>query len=288
MTVQSTNGLIMISDVTVHRFAFGCGKTSIVLEGLGAGVEGMAELGRSGLSMAFLFSAAFRFPRKFALCLSSSTQGLIFFYRHLDTPHLHLLFTNPISTTNYSAADEISTEYFIAVKGIEVDGERVAINETMLSINKENGIEGTKLGTLVPYTTILYIKNTKEVNMATFTLVTLSTACFNLLAMIKINPGIEVLVSRMDPFLPNNTISCLGFVDGGLKSRNSIVISGLQLEENLLQLDISRLRFSSTLLFMPTSCSYFKSEFKAKLTIKIRSEICTVFIMQLWCDIFRR
>ncbi|KAI3935828.1 hypothetical protein MKX01_033012 [Papaver californicum] len=313
-TVQSTNGSITISDVTVHKFAFGCGTTNNVFEGLAPGAEGMAGLGRSGLSLASQFSAAFRFSQKFALCLSSN-RGVIFFgdgpYMmqpgfdfgpfigesvtgiDISTPLTYTpLFTNPTrsSTIGFSAEGEIVTDNFIAVKGIEVDGERVVINETLLSINKKNGIGGTTISTLVPYTTMetsiydaftsLYIKKAKEVNMATVTPVAPFTACFNSSTMIKINPRIGVLVPRIDLVLPNNTsfgflgprntmvrindeVTCLGFVDGGLKPRTAIVIGGLQLEENLLQFDIprSRLGFSSTLLFRPTSCSYFKSQF---------------------------
>ncbi|RZC51393.1 hypothetical protein C5167_019828 [Papaver somniferum] len=312
VTLQSTNGSITISDVTVRQFAFGCETTTNVLEGLALGAEGMVGLGRSGLSLDSQFSAAFRFPRKFALCLSSG-RGVIFFgdgpYMmqpgfdygpfigdfvtgiDISTPLSYTpLFTNPISTTGYSAAGEFSTDYFIAVKGIEVDGERVVINEALLSINKKNGIGGAKISTLVPYTTMetsifkaftsLYIKKAKEVNMATVPPVAPFNVCFNSSTLIKINPRIGVLVPRIDLVLPNNTsfgflgprntmvrindeVTCLGFVDGGLKPRTSIVIGGLQLEENLLQFDIprSRLGFSSTLLFRPTSCSYFKSQF---------------------------
>jgi hypothetical protein len=54
-------------------------------------------------------------------------------------------------------------------------------------------------------------------------------------------------------------VMCLGFVDGGLNPRTSIVIGGYQLENNLLQFDIatSRLGFSSSLLFRQTTCANF-------------------------------
>ena len=57
----------------------------------------------------------------------------------------------------------------------------------------------------------------------------------------------------------SNDVLCLGFVDGGLKPRTSIVIGGHQLEDNLLQFDLatSRLGFSSSLLFRQTTCANF-------------------------------
>lgn len=54
-------------------------------------------------------------------------------------------------------------------------------------------------------------------------------------------------------------VLCLGFVDGGVNPRTSIVIGGHQLEDNLLQFDLaaSRLGFSSSLLFRQTTCANF-------------------------------
>ncbi|KAL3849854.1 hypothetical protein ACJIZ3_011736 [Penstemon smallii] len=56
-----------------------------------------------------------------------------------------------------------------------------------------------------------------------------------------------------------NNVLCLGFLDGGLNPRTSIVIGGKQLEDNLLQFDLasSRLGFSSTLLGRQTTCANF-------------------------------
>lgn len=53
--------------------------------------------------------------------------------------------------------------------------------------------------------------------------------------------------------------TCLGFVDGGVEPRTSIVIGGHQIEDNLLQFDLaaSRLGFTSSLLFTRTTCANF-------------------------------
>ncbi|CBI26189.3 unnamed protein product, partial [Vitis vinifera] len=57
----------------------------------------------------------------------------------------------------------------------------------------------------------------------------------------------------------SDNVLCLGFVDGGVNPRTSIVIGGRQLEDNLLQFDLatSRLGFSSSLLSRQTTCSNF-------------------------------
>lgn len=57
----------------------------------------------------------------------------------------------------------------------------------------------------------------------------------------------------------NNDVMCLGFVDGGINPRTSIVIGGHQIEDNFLQFDLaaSRLGFSSSLLFRQTTCGNF-------------------------------
>ncbi|KDO74799.1 hypothetical protein CISIN_1g045937mg, partial [Citrus sinensis] len=57
----------------------------------------------------------------------------------------------------------------------------------------------------------------------------------------------------------SNDVSCLGFVDGGVTPKTSIVIGGHQLDNNLVQFDIatSRLGFSNSLLLQRTMCSNF-------------------------------
>ena len=54
-------------------------------------------------------------------------------------------------------------------------------------------------------------------------------------------------------------VLCLGFVDGGVNPRTSIVIGAHQIEDNLLEFDMatSRLGFSATLLGRMTTCANF-------------------------------
>lgn len=58
-------------------------------------------------------------------------------------------------------------------------------------------------------------------------------------------------------------IMCLGIINGGLDAKDSIVLGGYQLEDNLLQFDLgtSMLGFSSSSTTKQTSCSNLKMSF---------------------------
>ncbi|XP_022138693.1 basic 7S globulin-like [Momordica charantia] len=60
----------------------------------------------------------------------------------------------------------------------------------------------------------------------------------------------------------NDETLCLGFVDGGSKPRNAVVLGGNQLEDIVLNFDMgtSMLGFSSSLLQRKRSCSEFSPE----------------------------
>ncbi|KAK8992803.1 hypothetical protein V6N11_048873 [Hibiscus sabdariffa] len=163
---------------------------------------------------------------------------------------------------------------------ITINGKSVALNKTLLSINKE-GHGGTKISTVAPLTVIetsiykavvgAFIKQISRVSRVRA--VALFGACFNATALgsTRVGPA----VPQIDLELLNkvvwrifgansmvqvsNEVLCLGFVDGGSEPRTSIVIGGLVIEDNLLQVDLaaSRLGFSSSLLFRQTTCSNF-------------------------------
>ncbi|KAF3495912.1 hypothetical protein DY000_02058305 [Brassica cretica] len=68
----------------------------------------------------------------------------------------------------------------------------------------------------------------------------------------RINGANSMVTVRRD-------VICLGFLDGGVNARTSVVIGGLQLEDNLIEFDLAsnRLGFSSTLLGLRTNCANF-------------------------------
>ncbi|GAY34900.1 hypothetical protein CUMW_277410, partial [Citrus unshiu] len=231
-----------------------------------------------------LFSSAFSFKRKFAICLSSSTKakGAVFFG---DGPYVMLpgvdvsksltytpLILNPVTTATRTFTDLPSSDYFIEVKSIKINGHVIPMNTSLLSIDKK-GFGGTKISTIHPYTVLessiyeAFIQAfTKELaKVPRVKPVSPFGACFNSTHIGRTRAG--PAVPQIDLVLQSSKavwsifgansmvqvkrdILCLGFVDGGVHPRTSIVIGGHQLEDNLLQFDLgtARLGFSSSLL----------------------------------------
>ncbi|KAH9682908.1 peptidase A1 domain-containing protein [Citrus sinensis] len=278
-SIQSTDGKNPGKVVSVPKLLFG--------------VTGMAGLGRTKISLPSLFSSAFSFKRKFAICLSSSTKanGAVFFG---DGPYVMLpgvdvsksltytpLILNPVTTATRTFIDLPSSDYFIEVKSIKINGHVIPMNTSLLSIDKK-GFGGTKISTIHPYTVLessiyeAFIQAfTKELaKVPRVKPVSPFGACFNSTHIGRTRAG--PAVPQIDLVLQSSKavwsifgansmvqvkrdVLCLGFVDGGVHPRTSIVIGGHQLEDNLLQFDLgtARLGFSSSLLFRQTTCSNF-------------------------------
>lgn len=239
-------------------------------------------------------SAEFSFPRKFALCLTSSSnsKGVVLFG---DGPYFFLpnrqfsnndfqytpLFINPVSTASAFSSGQPSSEYFIGVKSIKINQKVVPINTTLLSIDNQ-GVGGTKISTVNPYTileTSLYNAITnffvKELaNVTRVAVVAPFRVCFDSrdIGSTRVGPA----VPSIDLVLQNanvvwtifgansmvqvsENVLCLGVLDGGVNARTSIVIGGHTIEDNLLQFDhaASRLGFTSSILFRQTTCANF-------------------------------
>ncbi|XP_049406167.1 probable aspartic proteinase GIP2 [Solanum stenotomum] len=292
VSVQSSNGKNPGRSVSDKNFLFVCGAT-FLLQGLASGVKGMAGLGRTRISLPSQFSAEFSFPRKFALCLTSSnSKGVVLFG---DGPYFFLpnrefsnndfqytpLFINPVSTASAFSSGQPSSEYFIGVKSIKINQKVVPINTTLLSIDNQ-GVGGTKISTVNPYTileTSLYNAITnffvKELaNVTRVAAVAPFRVCFDSrnIGSTRVGPA----VPSIDLVLQNENVVwtifgansmvqvsenvlCLGVLDGGVNSRTSIVIGGHTIEDNLLQFDhaASRLGFTSSILFRQTTCANF-------------------------------
>ncbi|EEF45328.1 probable aspartic proteinase GIP2 [Ricinus communis] len=297
VTVQSTDGFSPGRVVSVPKLIFTC-ATTFLLEGLASGVKGMAGLGRTKISLPSQFSAAFSFDRKFAICLTSSNaKGIVFFG---DGPYVFLpnidvsksliytpLILNPVSTASAFFKGDPSSEYFIGVKSIKINGKAVPLNTSLLFIDKE-GVGGTKISTVDPYTVLettiyqavtkVFIKELAEVPRVAP--VSPFGVCFNSsnIGSTRVGPAvpqIDLVLQSSSVFWRifgansmvqvKSDVLCLGFVDGGLNPRTSIVIGGHQIEDNLLQFDLaaSKLGFSSSLLFRQTTCANFNFTSKA-------------------------
>ncbi|KAL2486992.1 Eukaryotic aspartyl protease family protein [Abeliophyllum distichum] len=268
VSIQSTDGRNPGRNVSVSQFLFVCGST-FLLQGLANGVKGMAGLGRTRIALPSQFAADFSFDRKFAVCLTSSTssKGVVIFG---DGPYRFLPNTDASTSLIY-------TPLIIN----PINEKVVPINTTLLSIDSE-GNGGTKISSVNPYTVLessiynavvnAFVKELSNVSRVAS--VAPFGACFSSrnIGSTRVGPAVppvDLVLQSESVFWRifgansmvqvNNEVLCLGFVDGGVNPRTSIVIGGHQIEDNLLQFDIatSRLGFSSSLLFRQTTCANF-------------------------------
>ncbi|KAK2455570.1 putative aspartic proteinase GIP2 [Trifolium repens] len=294
LSIQSTNGFNPGRKVSVSRFLFTCAPT-FLLKGLASGASGMAGLGRTKIALPSQLASSFSFNRKFAICLSSSDGVVIFgdgpygFLQNvvLDSDSLTYtpLLINPVSTASAFSQGEPSAEYFIGVKTIKINEKVVSLNTSLLSIDS-NGIGGTKISTVDPYTVLeasIYKAVTNAFDKASiarnisrassfapFEFCYKSDSVFGTRLGASV-PTIELFLQNKNVVWRifgansmvniNDDVLCLGFVNGGPNPRTSIVIGGYQLENNLVQFDLpaSRLGFSSLLFGRQTTCSNFNS-----------------------------
>ncbi|KAK2633081.1 hypothetical protein EUGRSUZ_L00590 [Eucalyptus grandis] len=268
--IQSTDGRTVGKAVVVPRVVFTCGTTSL-LGGLSAG--------------ALPTTSTYERTRKY-----DSSNGVIFFG---DGPYVFLpnvdvakslmytpLILNPVSTAGAYFEGNPSTDYFINLTSIKINGKAVPLNAALLKITDGNG--GTKISTVNPYTVMetsifkAFVKvfRHEAKNLTKVSSVKPFKYCFSS----KNTPSTRVgpAVPLIDLVMHNSSVYwrifgansmvqvkedviCLGFVDGGSNPRTSIVIGGYQLEDNLVQIDMekARLGFSSSLLFKQTTCSNF-------------------------------
>ncbi|VVA89809.1 unnamed protein product [Arabis nemorensis] len=292
VSIQSTNGSNPGRVVKIPNLIFVCGSTNL-LQGLVSGTVGMAGMGRHEIGLPSQFAAAFSFNRKFAVCLSSGGRGVAFYGNgpYVFLPGIQIsgltttpLLINPVSTASAFLSGEKSSEYFIGVTAIKIDEKTVPINTTLLKIDGATGIGGTKISTVNPYTvmetsifnafTSAFVREAAARNITRVSSVTPFGACFSTanVGVTRLGyavPEIQLVLQSNDVVWritgSNSMVSvsddviCLGFVDGGVNARTSVVIGGFQLEDNLVEFDLAsnRFGFSSTLLGRRTTCANF-------------------------------
>ncbi|KAL7240272.1 hypothetical protein ACSBR2_006018 [Camellia fascicularis] len=240
---------------------------------LATATKGMVGLGRTQTALPIQIASAFKLPNKFAFCLPSSTGLYANIYIGGAPYYLNpstLNFTKSLTTTPLIVNAAQPDEYFINVKSIRVDGTKlISFNTSLLSIDR-NGVGGTKLSTITPYTilqTCIYkcLKDQMVASVAPF------GACFSSKTMASTITGPAVpsidLVVRKGVYWRiygansmvrvNKDVSCLGFVDGGPHPITSVVLGGYQMEDHFLEFDLtsSKLAFSSSLLLYNSTCS---------------------------------
>ncbi|KAF7837240.1 basic 7S globulin [Senna tora] len=195
----------------------------------------------AGIATSGEFSAAFSFPRKFALCLTSS-DGVVLFG---DGPYVllpgidisrNLAYTPLIKNPAGRGGTKVSTVSGYSVlessiyKAVEY-GVRVSGVAPFEECYESRSLGYTRVGPAVP--TIDLLLHNKDTVWRIF--------------------GANSMVQVSDE------VTCLGLLDGGVEGRTSIVIGAHQIEDNLLQFDLaaSRLGFTSSLLFSSTTCANF-------------------------------
>ncbi|CAI8602964.1 unnamed protein product [Vicia faba] len=298
LSMQSTNGFNPGQTVSVSRFLFSCAPISL-LKGLASGASGMVGLGRTKVAVPSQLASAFSFDRKFAFCFSSSNGVVIFgdspygfaanvaslpnvVYDSKSLTYTPLLI-NPVSTASAFSQGDSSAEYFIGVKTIKIDSKVVSLNTSLLSIDS-NGVGGTKISTVDPYTVLeasiykavtdAFVKASIARNITREDSTPPFEFCYSFdnlpgTALGAAVPTIELVLQNENVVWKmfgansmvniNDEVLCLGFVNGGENPRTSIVIGGNQLENNLVQFDLAanRLGFSNSLFARKTDCFRF-------------------------------
>ncbi|TYI70500.1 hypothetical protein E1A91_D08G225800v1 [Gossypium mustelinum] len=197
------------------------------------------------------------------------------------------LVLNPVGSTVVTYAGEPSDEYYINMTSINVNGKPIQINSSLLAVD-ENGSGGTKISTAVPYTVLessiynaltkAFVNESSALNLTVTDTVKPFGVCYSAadITVTRVGPGVPTVdfVMQSDNvfwrvFGSNSMVRitrdgggdvwCLGFVDGGVNPRTSVVIGGHLMVDNLLQFDLdnSRLGFTSSVLLKGTTCSNF-------------------------------
>ncbi|KAL3507976.1 hypothetical protein ACH5RR_033358 [Cinchona calisaya] len=282
-TIFSINGNNPTGSITFNNTYVSCAPESL-LKSLPKGVIGLAGISRAPLALVSQFtSPLLGVAKKFAICLpdTDASPGLVFFG---DGPY------NLMPPTNFDVASILtytpllkipnSTDYYIDIQAISVNGKAIPVPRKLLAVDKL-GHGGVKLSTVVPYTMLRsdiyrtflssFIESTQ--GLPRVNAVKPFSLCFNSTAIGFSSVGLHV--PQIDLELANGKnwtifgansmklvgkdVACLAFVNGGKIAEQAIVIGSFQMENNFLLFDLanSTLGFSSSLFFIRTTCGNF-------------------------------
>ncbi|KAJ9131499.1 hypothetical protein P3X46_035155 [Hevea brasiliensis] len=253
--------------VTVPHFLFVCAPSRLLQIGLPEYVQGVAGLGHISIALPTQLASHFGFKPKFALCFTSSFKhpGFIFFG---DAPSYMFPGIDVSRQMRYTPL-MISRlgEYYIDVRSMRINQKTVPLTTTPYTV-----LERSIYQSFTQFFTDQLSHISQIPPVAPFSVCYDSRKFPNTIAGPGV-PKIDDLVLGDQSvvwtiFGANSMVQaqpgvlCLGFLDGGLHTRDSIVIGAYQLEDNLVDFDLydSRLGFSSSLLFQRTSCANFNSK----------------------------
>ncbi|PIN03064.1 Aspartyl protease [Handroanthus impetiginosus] len=267
-------------------------KYSRIYRGLAKGSTGLASLGRFNYSLSAQISRGSSSLWIFTLCLPSlsNASGIVLFNSPKIDVSNSLIYTplilGPRGADTQSFYWYKSPDYYIGLTSFKVNGKLVLLNQTLLAID-ELGLGGTKISTSKPYTVLqssiftaladAFVKESGKLNFTLVNPVEPFSVCYaaEKIPITRVGPAfpaIDLVLQGKEVFwriygsnsmvrIKNEGVDawCLGFMDGGLNTRTSIVIGGHQLEDNLLEFDLERERlgFSSSLLLRGTTCADF-------------------------------
>lgn len=113
------------------------------------------------------------------------------------------LILNTVSSAPISREGETSSEYFISVNSINIDSKVVSFNSSLLSFHKD-GVGGTKISTVTPYTVLHFniykalvkefVKSAESKKIARVAPVKPFVACFNSTTISSTRTGLDVPV----------------------------------------------------------------------------------------------
>lgn len=278
LAVEFIDELKTSSIASIHQFLFSCASTTTLLQGLARGAKGMLGLGNSRIALPSQLSDTFGFQRKFAICLSSTNGAII----SGESPYLSLLghdvSRSMLYTPLISPKDGVSEEYYINVKSIKINGKKLSLNTSLFTMDGE-GHGGTKISTISPFATMksliykTFVESYERLSISMELIKVEPIAPFGLCFSTKVGgpnvPTIDLVLQsemvkwriygRNSMVKVSDNVMCLGFLDGGVNQKASIVIGGHQLEDNLLEFNLgtSMLGFTSSLSMAETSCSDF-------------------------------
>ncbi|CAF2341205.1 hypothetical protein BRARA_J01672 [Brassica rapa] len=286
-TFSTTDGGRQLSEVSLPRFTFSCATQGLSLPF--AGVLGLSPAGE--LPFWRQVTRAFNVIPKFALCLPSSVFGVGHFYVGGVNGYIIPPFTgsnNPIPMTLTPLKNIDSGKYIISPTSIYVDGVPLSLNPSLLE-------GGAKISTVVPYTVLqtdiynalasAFTLQAKKIGMSEvpgmpeFPGFTPFKTCFDEGGSRR-NVEEFMNVPVIEIGMPGNgrevkwrfhgantvvrvleTVICLAFADGGKKPTEPMVIGTHQLQDYMIEFDLSttRMAFSDSLLSHKTSCSAWPS-----------------------------
>ncbi|MCV2423684.1 hypothetical protein LNV47_24180 [Paucibacter sp. DJ4R-1] len=250
-----------LTKASLPRFPFVDTAVTGPLKGLSQYTKGIVSLARNPMALHTQISDTFKIPRKFAVCLPSTSStgvnGVVYFGGgpYVLPPSTVDLSTSLATTSLVSNSHSVlnayepadpAVEYYIKINSIQIDGIPVKFNSSLLSIDGR-GDGGTKLSTMIYYTKFhseiysafvnVFVSRAKAMNIQVVGSVSTFKTCFNS-TTIKYNaktgsglPVIELIMAGNSSWKiygsnsmvkVSSDVKCLAIFDAGPKPTDGV------------------------------------------------------------------